>query len=99
MTAQARRGLHKVELGEDMVATFAWRPSTDRKSGIPSGILLSHGTRHRHATLIIWSAIDTEPRRVVEVLSLKPLTITDTLECAVCPLRGRIIDDRWVPDA
>jgi hypothetical protein len=95
----ARRKLAMVNLGSGVLGTFAWQANTDRARGIPAGILLLHSG---HSMLIVWADLDHPsaggvPR--VELITLKPLSIVDTLQCASCPMIGRITEDRWVPDA
>lgn len=99
MTAPVdRRRLTTLDLG-GMRGTFAWRPETDRSRGIPAGIAVTHGG---HMMVVLWAELE-HPAGVglprVELVTLKPLTIADTLQCSSCPLIGRIIEDRWVPDA
>lgn len=96
--SRARTDSAPFTLGYGHVGSWLWRKSVSRETGVPFGLVESHGGC---SVVLLWAPADDDSgfdvRELWTVESLIPLTLVEYLHCPGCDIVGAIRGGWWVP--
>jgi hypothetical protein len=76
-------------------ATWLWAKDADVETDLPAGVVVDHGD---HKMLVSWVPTGGASASAFTLDSLIPLTVVEPVRCTLCPLQGRIVEGKWLPE-